>query len=157
MADNKAEQLHELEASLRQRKLGPRAPISGSVSSRPRWVPEDRAGWLKWQRMLAKRYDPLKLLADMTGKVYRMECEDCGQPIYSEWPNLKRCWDCRQEHSREAVRQFRQRNGLVAEHKKRRCECCRQWFQPVRSTARFCTTVCRVKANRQAKRTEGKG
>lgn len=111
----------------------------------------DRQSWHKRQAMLAKRYDPMKLAFDWPGKVYRKECEGCGEHIYSEWPHLKRCWDCQRKHNRDTVRQWRKVRGLVASHKKKRCESCGRWFQPQRSTARFCCGTCRVDASRRAK------
>jgi hypothetical protein len=43
---------------------------------------------------------------------------------------------------------MRQRRRSDEPWPKRRCDHCRKWFEPQRSTARFCSAKCRVYANR---------
>jgi hypothetical protein len=45
-------------------------------------------------------------------------------------------------------------NYVPANHKRRRCLVCRQWFKPIRDTAKYCDSACRQRALVRRKREE---
>ena len=89
--------------------------------------------------------------------VYRKApCPECG--VETAWGigiqhSRKRCRKCELElqrrWNRRAAKNYRVRNGLIHTPLYVTCQQCGKKFQPKRSTARFCTTTCRVKSHRR--------
>jgi hypothetical protein len=82
------------------------------------------------------------------------ECHECGcdiviDPTSNRHPRLL-CSKCRVECRQKTFQEFRDRNKV--EHSERPCEHCGKNFSPIRSTAKFCSTKCRVYAAREASR-----
>jgi hypothetical protein len=85
------------------------------------------------------------------------KCKECGRIMYvmlALFTGLRDKWNWRNKYCFRCARQ-RELDRLKARytpvtHKKRRCENCRKWFQPKRSTAKYCSTKCRVYAKRTA-------
>lgn len=84
-------------------------------------------------------------------------CRDCGRGYCqttqrSQEYQYVRCRHCQlaleRKWNRRASRNYRIRNGLVHTSLFLECEHCAKRFQPQRSTARFCSTNCRVRAHR---------
>lgn len=77
-------------------------------------------------------------------------CPACGALIASNYG--KPCQSCRVERRRAKCREFsrnyRRRHGLVQSFPMAQCAHCSELFEPKRSTAKFCSTRCRVAAHR---------
>ena len=71
-------------------------------------------------------------------------CDICGKQFFFDHMSQKRCRSCVPEYQRRYSR-----GRKKVEHKKKRCEHCGHWFQPKRSTARFCKDTCRVYFNKE--------
>jgi hypothetical protein len=87
---------------------------------------------------------------------YRVEFHcGCGASWYSylpegEKPTTLACDQCRRrERKRLSQREWR---GSDVPHDPRPCGHCGETFQPERTTARYCSTRCRVAANRAKKK-----
>lgn len=75
-----------------------------------------------------------------------------GKPGQYQWNQQSRCKDCLPEHLRllKNARQKRYRDS----HRLERsvvCDHCGATFTPQRSTARFCSSTCRVAAHRTSR------
>ena len=90
---------------------------------------------------------------------FRTTCPKCGHdaanlPRYAS-PIQQCCRHCRLDHeramARNAARRRRRANGEVTTPSVKACEVCGNDFEPKRSTARFCSSKCRVAAHRAAK------
>lgn len=84
------------------------------------------------------------------------DCETCGELMLRD-PNSRswrshHCQGClralKRESNLKAAREYRIRNGLVKVTDCMNCAHCGEAFKPQRSTARFCSTRCRVAAHR---------
>ena len=87
---------------------------------------------------------------------YKTSCWKCGcdaANLFSgRGPIQSACVNCRRDHHRAmhnlAARRRRRASGEVTTPSTKPCETCGESFSPKRSTARFCSTKCRVAAHR---------
>ena len=88
-------------------------------------------------------------------------CPECG--VETAWEegiqhSRKRCRKCELElqrrWNRRAAKNYRVRNGMIHTPLYVKCHQCGEKFQPKRSTGRFCSSACRVKAHRNKVRIE---
>lgn len=76
-------------------------------------------------------------------------CAECGK-VEAMHTRSWLCEECREERHRRLSRERLQLiRGPKKPIRKRRCECCHDWFQPQRPTAKYCSTRCRVAAHRK--------
>lgn len=80
------------------------------------------------------------------------ECHECGDhvaidPSTSKQPRVL-CPTCRHECRQRTFQAARDKKRV--EHQSKQCERCGEAFQPMRSTAKFCSTKCRVYASRHS-------
>jgi hypothetical protein len=77
-------------------------------------------------------------------------CPACGALIATNYGNV--CLACRlkrkRQTNREASRRYRLRHGIKQGFPVQLCERCGSVFEAKRSTARYCSTACRVAAHR---------
>ena len=75
--------------------------------------------------------------------------------------NQRCCKHCRVDHqralAREAAKRRRRAKGEVTTPAVKNCEVCGKQFEPKRSTARFCSSNCRVASHRQKALKEAAG
>ena len=79
----------------------------------------------------------------------KTKCPTCGRAMVAGGDECNYC----ERHSKrrqaaDRSRRYRQRHGLVKHLPIQQCAQCGWLFEPKRSTARFCSTTCRVKAHR---------
>lgn len=87
---------------------------------------------------------------------YRRTCPNCGHDaanLCSTASLIQRCCkNCRLDHeramARNAAKRRRRAKGEVTTPLTKACETCGEMFSVKRSTARFCSTKCRVAAHR---------
>lgn len=104
--------------------------------------------WEHCQRELEQKY----LYGDSWRRrhTYRHSCHRCNRTIYSERSSdFRTCVVCSIEMNRDAVKRW-QAKAQAQRDLRRQCETCENWFQPKRSTAKFCSTKCRVANHRKA-------
>lgn len=95
--------------------------------------------------------------------VVERPCPDCGRGMAVPWSDRNRsyerrtgppprCCHCQQtlerQWNRKAARTYRIDNGMAKTPLWVHCNHCGERFAPQRSTARFCSTACRVAAHR---------
>ena len=82
-------------------------------------------------------------------RFFKQQCRTCGRAMVGGHDD---CRYCRRDHERkqsaDRSRRYRQRHGLVKHLPIQQCAQCGWLFEPKRSTARFCSSTCRVKAHR---------
>ena len=78
----------------------------------------------------------------------KSNCSTCGRAMVGggECNYCER--DRRRQQSAMRSRRYRYRHGIVQLRSFQSCPVCGKEFLPKRSTARFCSTTCRVKAHR---------
>ena len=97
-------------------------------------------------------------LEETQRRYLKVKCRECGRAmvqgkgaVYKTVPT-DICTYCERDHQRSFARnrsrRYRQRHGLVKHLPIQQCAQCGWLFEPKRSTARFCSTTCRVKAHR---------
>jgi hypothetical protein len=83
----------------------------------------------------------------------RKSCPDCGRHMCSGSVRCNHCeLDRQRTFNRKAAKNYRVRNGLIKTPLFVDCQQCGKRFQPKRSTARYCSSTCRVKAHRQQRK-----
>jgi endogenous inhibitor of DNA gyrase (YacG/DUF329 family) len=78
----------------------------------------------------------------------KSNCSTCGRAMVGSGE----CNYCERDRGRRSSasrsRLYRRRHGIVQDQFSETCPVCGKVFLPKRSTARFCSTTCRVKAHR---------
>ena len=83
---------------------------------------------------------------------WHSNCKSCGREMVGGTDECRHCKRDRVRRQNAArSRQYRYRAGLVKRRFLETCPVCGKEFRPKRSTARFCSTTCRVKAHRQVR------
>ena len=84
----------------------------------------------------------------------KTECSRCGRAMVADDGVCRYCKrDAQRRQSATRSRLYRRRHGIVKDRFLDTCPVCGKEFRPKRSTARFCSTTCRVKAHRDNIRT----
>ena len=78
--------------------------------------------------------------------ILRCKGPDCRNKLPPQHANSARTGVTAPAYCSQACRQkaYEERHGLRVVHKPRRCETCGTTFTPDRSTARYCSTECRL-------------
>ena len=83
----------------------------------------------------------------------KSNCSTCGRGMVGGGECNYCVRDRRRRQSAMHSRFYRRRHGIVKDRFLETCPVCGKEFRPKRSTARFCSTTCRVKAHRDNIRT----
>jgi len=82
----------------------------------------------------------------------KTECSRCGRAMVADDGVCSYCKrDAQRRQSARRSRRYRYRHGIVQLRSFQSCPVCGKEFLPKRSTARFCSTTCRVKNHRQGR------
>ena len=81
----------------------------------------------------------------------KSNCSTCGRAMVGGGECNYCVRDRRRRQSAMSSRFYRRRHGIVKDRFLVTCPVCGKEFRPKRSTARFCSTTCRVKAHRQGR------
>ena len=89
---------------------------------------------------------------ERTVRAWHSNCKSCGREMVSGTDICKHCKRDRVRQMNAArSRRYRYRAGLVKHRFIETCPVCGKEFRPKRSTARFCSSRCRVASHRAAK------
>ena len=87
-------------------------------------------------------------------RAWHGNCKACGREMVAGTDECRHCKRDRERRlSADRSRHYRWRTGQVKHRFLETCPVCEKEFRPKRSTARFCSTTCRVKAHRDNIRT----
>jgi hypothetical protein len=82
--------------------------------------------------------------------MWQVTCRECGKQWRGYGPRLRLCRECEKEVRRRRQQERRQAQRAAREAARERVPCkhCGETFLPERSTARYCSVKCRVRAHR---------
>ena len=81
-------------------------------------------------------------------RFFKRTCKTCGRAMVGGYDDCRYCRrDRARRQSAHRSRLYRHRHGIVQRQFSATCPVCGKEFRPKRSTARFCSTTCRVKAH----------
>jgi len=87
-----------------------------------------------------------------TVMAWHSNCKACGREMVGGTDFCQYCErDRKRRLSADRSRRYRWRSGQVKRRFLETCPVCGKEFRPKRSTARFCSTTCRVKNHRQGR------